>query len=228
MFIQQQYAEALTTCPPAGCFGLGYRPSLAPTFDDDADRHFDTGIIKPVGGMFSHENAELLRLLLQLQQPKAILEIGVHNHYPSSSECLIRHKPHDSTYFGVDIRTTGRDDVDKAAVVHDPARHCFFIQCDSSNRTHVQRRMAEQGVRRLDMLFIDGLHSINQVLRDWRYAELLNIGGLAILHDTNYHPGPSQVLKAVDPMYFSETVHFADGGMAVGTDYGMAVLRRLR
>jgi len=93
MFIRQQYAEALTRHPPEGHFGLSYRPSLAPTFDDDADRHFDTGVVKPLGGMFSYDNAELLRLLLQLQQPKAILEIGVHNHRPSSSECFAQYKP---------------------------------------------------------------------------------------------------------------------------------------
>ena len=51
------------------------------------------------------------------------------------------------------------------------------------------------GVEKFDFIFIDGDHSVNQVLRDWEYSNLLNDGGIVGFHDTSHHTGPYLFIK---------------------------------
>jgi predicted O-methyltransferase YrrM len=51
---------------------------------------------------------------------------------------------------------------------------------------------------KFDFIFIDGWHSINQVLRDWEYTNLLSDNGVVGFHDVSCHPGPKAFINALD------------------------------
>jgi predicted O-methyltransferase YrrM len=54
------------------------------------------------------------------------------------------------------------------------------------------------GITEFGFIFIDGWHSINQVLTDWEYTALLSPNGIVGLHDVSSHPGPNSVIKAIN------------------------------
>ena len=199
-------------------FGLRYVPSLEPGLSDTRDRHFDHTEIKPPGGMFSDRNEAALRAAMASLRPlDAILEIGCwggSSRGHSSTNCLVDNKPKRCWYFGVDIADNGRREH-----IEDPYYRRVFIQEDSADRKRVRAMLPQ--LWRWDILFIDGRHSVAQVIADWSYAELLRSGGLVIMHDINYHPGPRLVFDAVDPDLFdkSSVCPHAD-------DFGLGLLRR--
>ena len=66
----------------------------------------------------------------------------------------------------------------------------------------VEKKMADIGMKDIDILMIDGDHSINSVYKDWYYARHLANEGLVVMHDTNAHPGPVMLLKSIDKKVF--------------------------
>ena len=122
-----------------------------------------------------------------------ILEIGVcRNGSESSTHILINSLPEIGQYLGVDIE-------DKSFLRKD---RIHTIQTTSSNFIAVQDLLKSKNMLPLDFVFIDGWHSINQVLDDWKYTQLLRPGGVVALHDTTRHPGPLEIMKAIDPEYW--------------------------
>jgi len=61
------------------------------------------------------------------------------------------------------------------------------------------------GIDEIDVLFIDGWHSLNTVINDWKYTDLLSKQSVVILHDTNYHPGPNIILDYIDKNLYDVT-----------------------
>ena len=59
--------------------------------------------------------------------------------------------------------------------------------------------LMEHGEDSFDFIFIDGWHSINQVLDDWKFTEFLAEGGIVGFHDTNTHPGPMLFVDNLNP-----------------------------
>jgi predicted O-methyltransferase YrrM len=199
---------------PDSIFGLKYRPSIEPGRDDNTD--FYGEFFRPVPREFSPANQEVLsQALVSLPNPRCIVEIGVQrNPLPESSTgILLRHKPADCVFIGVDIE-------DKSHL-EDPAAHIYTLKMDSANRAEVFALMDELKVERIDFLFIDGWHSVNQCLADWRYVERLSSGGVVVMHDTNVHPGPVAVFEAIDENLFEKTKHCTEG-----PDWGISVVRR--
>ena len=131
----------------------------------------------------------------------------------SSTDCLIDNRPSGCWYLGVDIKDDGRRDH-----IHQPEVKRWFVHENSTSFISV--RMAFE-YRQVDLLFIDGRHSVRQVLLDMRFAEKIRPGGVVLLHDINYHPGPRLVFDAVDPDLFdkSSVCPHAD-------DFGLGLLRR--
>jgi hypothetical protein len=118
----------------------------------------------------------------------SILEIGVcRNDEESLSHILINQKKEDAFYFGVDIKDkTFLDNEDK---------NVFTIQSDSADIDKIMTFVKSKGVDHFDFIFIDGWHSINQVLKEWRFVEYLSDFGIIALHDTNFHPGPTELVN---------------------------------
>lgn len=125
---------------------------------------------------------------------RAILEIGVnHNSTPTemtSTKTFLNSKKPDTIYFGIDIN-------DKSNL-NDPSNNVYTMQVDSNNITDVMERAAQLKITQFDFIFIDGWHSINQVMREWEYTKYLSETGIVGFHDTAIHPGPNLFLRNLD------------------------------
>ena len=118
----------------------------------------------------------------------SILEIGVcRNDEKSLSHILINHKLDNAFYFGVDIE-------DKSFLSNEN-KNIFTIQSDSADIHKIMSFVNSKGVNHFDFIFIDGWHSINHVLKEWRFTEFLSDFGIVCLHDTNFHPGPTELVN---------------------------------
>lgn len=123
---------------------------------------------------------------------KAILEIGVHRSgQKSSTQALLDSKLNSTQYVGIDI-------LDKS-YLNNKELNIHTIRTDSSNYYQVVGFLSSLGIDQIDYFFIDGWHSINQVLKDWEYTKLLSPNGIVGFHDTTRHPGPKAFIEALDP-----------------------------
>lgn len=114
---------------------------------------------------------------------KAVLEIGVcRNDGKSSTWCFLNNKQKETFYFGVDIEDKSFLDSDEENI--------FTLKTSSSNTEEIMDFVRSKCVDKFDFIFIDGWHSINQVLDDWKFTEFLAEDGIVGFHDTNCHPGP--------------------------------------
>lgn len=122
---------------------------------------------------------------------RAILEIGIsRNGTNSFTQVFLENKKDDTIYVGIDI--------DDKTYLNNLELNIHTIQSSSSNYDHCMNIIKSLGVVEFDFIFIDGWHSINQVLLDWEYTNILSTSGIVGLHDTAYHPGPKNFVKAVD------------------------------
>lgn len=214
--LDQMYAECLVP-RETQTLGLLYAPSLEPGMSDDLDRHFDHTAIQPPGGMFSDRNEAALRAAMaSVGDLRAIVEIGCwapSTRKQSSTDCLCDNKPHECWYYGIDNKDDGRREH-----IHKPANRQAFIPADSEDLEFFRCGIADV---LWDLFFIDGQHSVKQVLVDFSLAELVRPGGLVIMHDVNYHPGPRLVFDAVDPLVFDKA-----SVCPQADDFGLGILRR--
>lgn len=122
---------------------------------------------------------------------KAILEIGIgRNEQKSFAYVFFRNKKKNTTYIGLDI--------DDRSFLRDSENNIHTVQNNSSYYVENLEIFRQIGVTKFDFIFIDGWHSINQVLRDWEYTHLLSDGGIVGFHDTSCHPGPHRFINALD------------------------------
>lgn len=199
-------AQHLPTCQA----GLRWQPSLTPHLSNSEDW-------PPWGFPSTVEvsdcNHEVLTRELHRLGPEihSIMEIGVsRNGVRSLSHSVITLKPKECVYVGVDVEP-------KPHMV-DHSRNQHMIQASSWQQEMIRSQLAELGVTHLDLLLIDGDHSVNTVINDWAYTDLIRPGGSVIMHDTNSHPGPVLVFDAVDPtLWYKERC-------CTENDMGIAVL----
>ena len=123
---------------------------------------------------------------------KAILEIGIGRHGKDSfATVFFENKNDDTKYVGVDIE-------DRSWLV-DYGENIFTIQGNSSNYDEIVEIVKDKfEIEEFDFIFIDGLHSLNQVLKDWEYTNLLSDTGIVGLHDTSHHIGPYLFVRNLD------------------------------
>jgi hypothetical protein len=119
---------------------------------------------------------------------KSILEIGVASKLQRSfTNFFIENKLNGTKYFGVD-----KED---RSFINDSAKNIYTIKTDSANIFEVKSYLKEHGIDKVDFIFVDSWASVNQVLADWLYIELLSDDGIIAFHDTNFHPGPSDLVN---------------------------------
>jgi cephalosporin hydroxylase len=209
---------ALVKRQPTDIPGLKWRPSLEPEISDDTDwfgpptpwpeRHFSD---------LDHRALEYAYSLLD-ETPKLIVEIGVdrsENYENASTSTLIKIKPKNCTYVGIDIE-------DKSSL-DDAENNVYTLRNDSADYEKLYDFMKLHGHEQIDFMFVDGWHSINQVLKEWKYWEKMIPNGVMAFHDINYHPGPVAVLDAIDQTQF--TVEYF--GRQKG-DWGVGVVKRIK
>ena len=197
-------------------FGLKWFPNLEPQVNNNLD-------MPPFGFPQDAEevsdcNRRLLKNALEHlgDNCQRIMEIGVsRNGDRSFTQLLTEHKQPGAKYLGVDL--------EPRPGVEDPALNRWFLQCNSHDQQAVRSRLRELGMDRLDLLLIDGWHSVNTAVNDFAYADLIRVGGLVVVHDTNTHPGPVALYDAVDERVF-EKHRFC----TAENDMGISVFTRLR
>lgn len=155
--------------------------------------------VKPEWGVpetdFSKANGLALtaHLAAMSREPMSILEIGVHRNQigdESSTSIFFKNKSDDCLYLGVDM--------DNRKSLNNPEKNIHTVQCRSEDYDTVRSKMAEIGMETIDVLFIDGWHSVNQLLYDWEYSDILSEDGMVVFHDTRLHPGPNLFVNALD------------------------------
>jgi hypothetical protein len=175
---------------------------------DSVEKQLVKHRLQGIKGDFTPMNREFMRKMLIKFDPKNILEIGVEQNpeNETSTSAILNYKSNTVKYFGVDIN-------DKE-FLYDPERNIFPIKSDSSDYYYVKDVMENNGVTELDFIFIDGWHSINQVLKDWEYTKLLSPKGIVGFHDINYHPGPNRFFEAIDETKWNKQSN--PSGMGIG------------
>lgn len=192
--------------------GLRFFPSMEPDIDNDQD-------MPPYGWVSSVEVTDCNLAVVQSvidelgSNLKASMEIGVNrNGERSMSRIIMDKRPKGSFYLGVDIE-------DKS-YLDDPSSNTWTIKANSHDQETIRGFIASKGVKQIDLLFIDGWHSINTCVNDWRYTDLLSPHGVVILHDTNSHPGPIGLFEAINEDLYMKERHCPEN------DFGIAVVRR--
>lgn len=201
---------------PANVYGLKYLPTIEPAYSDDSD--FIFGLRKHVKHEITQQNLDKMRevFLSKRDTCKCVMEIGVHRNAEGSfTHIFLNNKRDETIYLGIDVE-------DKS-FLDDRSRHIFTLQTDSSNQDLVRQRHRELGNHKIDVLLIDGWHSVNMMVNDWKYVDLLAGDGVVVVHDTNCHPGPVCVFDAVDERFFQKQKFFMKDA-----DWGMAILQRIR
>ena len=192
-------------------FGLKFKPQMDSPYDNDADsERFHSGAPVEV----SDQNFTLMESLAKKYCTHGVMEIGVsRNGARSFTRAILNNKPDDVPYLGVDL--------DDKTYLYDDSKKIYTLQENSFNQESVRNYINYIGMDKISLLFIDGWHSVNAVINDWLYSDLLSDNGIVVFHDTNYHPGPAVFLPAIDTNLFKVEYHFESN------DYGMGVAYRL-
>lgn len=203
---------ALIQRRPTAVHGLKFFPDMEPALSNDQD-------MPPYGWISSIEvsdcNLAVVRDAVRGLGPHlaAVMEIGVNrNGERSMSRVLMDERPTGSFYLGVDL--------DDKSYLDDHAANTHTMRCSSHEQSRIRDYLRNHGVHRLDLLFIDGWHSVNTCVNDWLYADLLSDHGVVILHDTNSHPGCVGLYQAVDEELWTKERHCTEN------DFGIATFRR--
>lgn len=193
-------------------WGLSYIPRLVEHRNDIDQIH---GLIdhskKP--SHFSECNENTLRAVIERIRPHVIFEIGVDRPTGSSrstTATILDARPDGCVYVGIDrdVKTVSGDNV--------------FLQHQSSDDfDSIAAFMEAHGIEEIDLLMIDGFHSVDMCINDWQYTRWLSKSGAVVLHDTNGHPGPVVLFDAIDETLFTKEKYCLEG-----SDYGISVAIR--
>ena len=197
---------------PTDIWGLRFFPSLEPECNNDQDM--------PIFGWpgcveVSQCNIDVVSYVVSHlgNNLQACMDIGVdRNGERSMSRILLNERPAGAFYLGVDI--------DDRKYLDNPDTNTWTLQCNSHDQDTIRSFLASKGIAKLDLLFIDGWHSVNTTINDWRYADMLSEHGVVLVHDTNFHPGDIALCEAVDPELFE--IH----RQCIGHDSGITVFKR--
>ena len=195
-------------------YGLKWRPTLEPAISDDVDAWNLPQDCPPEFTVFDHT---ILKMLIKrIKKPRCIVEIGVDNSplgfEHSSTNTILKTKPKKCIYLGIDI-------LDRSHT-HNVNNNVYTLKCSSGSHQLIKDKLADLKVSTIDFLFIDGWHSVNQVIEEWKYWDVMSPKSIMAFHDTNFHPGPLAVLDAVDETLFTVErfgVDLLDWGMACVT-----------
>jgi hypothetical protein len=149
------------------------------------------------------------RFLRVRDKATAILEIGIcRNHEDSHTFCFLNNKKPETIYVGIDI--------DDKTFLNNKEQNIHTIKGTSSNVLENMEVCKSLGVEKFDFIFIDGLHSINQVLIDWEYSNWLADDGIIGFHDVTAHPGPAMFIEALNKDLWNVEENVCVGDYGIG------------
>ena len=194
-----------------------------PSFDQSNLNNYDGTLSgKPCASSeFSVCNQTVLKDILLNNDINTIVEIGVYRHEPSahftfgtphcpSTVVILEYKKRECKYLGIDL--------DNKDFLKSPENNIFTIQENSAHVNNINQYMLELDITTIDLLIIDGYHSVNMAFNDWIYTERLSENGIVLIHDTNRHPGPMLLFDAIDPEVYDKEkscTEYDDNGIAI-------------
>jgi hypothetical protein len=144
----------------------------------------------------------------------SVLEFGAwKDGFRSATRIILEGKSADTKYFGVST-------VDVSHL--DNGNDVNAIQRDESNYSDILDVASSKGVTAFDVIIFDAEASINQMLELWTATSLLAPGGMIVVHDVHYHPGPKTLVENLDPNKFLVEMRCVEKIM----DYGIAFIKR--
>ena len=150
--------------------------------------------------------------------PGLVVEIGVdemnikygndHNLLALTNMMLHGRNNTNISYLGIDSRDCSH--------VEKKAKQAYFLQTDSRANKIVRDKIKDltddlsikEKTKPVSFLLIDGCHSLNNTINDFKYADLVDDNGFIFLHDTNSHPGPSVLFDAIDDSIYYKRKFF--------------------
>jgi hypothetical protein len=226
-------------CKQSKTCGLRYEPTTEPEYSDSEQRIFmktHNGIALPMCVKANtapyktiiHKGPSVRQCHVNLikdsitDETRTILEIGINVYTKpllSTTRVILEQKHDDCVYLGIDVRNKSSiDDTDK---------NVNTMAIDSKMRHTIREKMLELGMSTIDLLMIDGDHSINMTINDWCFSEFLSSFGIVIIHDTNVHIGPRALFDAIDELSFEKRLVSGDMVKGMFPDYGIGIARRL-
>ena len=155
---------------------------------------------------------------------KVIVEIGIsrisapkftnaiNSYEQSSTSVLLQNKLPETLYLGIDIKDR--------SFIKSYGSNIHTLQAKSEDYKVILNKFKELNITKIDFLFIDGWHSINQVIDELWYLDFMKPGGVICYHDTNHHPGPSRIINEFRPEFFEATKH-----CQVENDWGLGIVK---
>ena len=144
----------------------------------------------------------------------SVLEFGTwKDGFRSLTRIVLESKSSETKYFGV-------SDVDVSHINN--GVDAFAIQRDLNSYGDIVGVASSEGVTSFDVIIFETQSSINQMLEFWTYTSLLASGGLIVVHDVHYHPGPKTLIENLATDKFNVDIRCTDKIM----DYGIAFITR--
>jgi hypothetical protein len=196
--------------------GLSYIPSFTDNDQEYVPELFDDIASKITPNeYFSARNSYLLFdcieiLELNTEKSGTIMEIGIgqKKRYKFTSTATILNTKGDAViYVGIDA--------ENREWLLGKKPNIFLYQNLSTN---VFEKINKK--KYVDLLHIDGSHSVNGILIDWQFSQLVKDTGMILLHDIKAHPGPRLLVDAIDRDIYTVHKLFLDNPL----DFGMAVI----
>lgn len=194
--------------------GLKFLPQFIDENLNNADGGWNPEGFSPKSEI-TNDDLKSLNNILNRIEINNIVEIGVaRNGSRSFTYTLLEKKPFSGKYCGIDI--------DDKSFLNNESNGIFTIKSDSNDQTFIRNYLKQIGINSISVLFIDGWHSVNTMINDWMYTDLLDSNGVVIMHDTNTHPGPNLILDAIDRNIYN-VEKYCDNNF----DYGISAAYRL-
>lgn len=160
------------------------------------------------------EHKVLKNIISMYTNPITIMEIGVfRNGKNSFTETILNTKLNDSIYLGIDL--------DDKSVLNNDIKHIYTLRVNSFDQNTVRNKLKELNINTLNILLIDGDHSIEGCVNDWKYVDMLSNDGTVIIHDTSSHVGPREFVKFIDKNIFDVTIYNN------GSDNGITTAKKI-
>lgn len=187
-----------------------------PQFTNEAENDKDYGV-RYASNEIQDCELDLVNDMSKQYATHGILEIGVArptNRDRAFTYKYLKNKPKEIPYIAIDI--------DDKSFLNNLENKVYSIQCKSDEQDKVREFLKQNQIDEISILSIDGWHSMNAVINDWKYTDLLVRGGIVIFHDSNYHPGVHCFIPFIDEDKYEVTKYF------VGEDaHGITIAKKL-
>lgn len=133
-----------------------------------------------------HEVGQFLAAMIQMCKYKAVLEVGVFE--GETAQWMIQALPHGGQYLGIDI-VDYRTERTHASMQEGGKAIDFVLGSSAKELTKLPKK-------HFDLIFVDGDHSWDAILPEFKLVEMLVAdGGVIVYHDTILHEGPRKLVE---------------------------------